>query len=39
LQALRFAVRRSDADAIRAALDGLDKPAADVDRLSQVVSG
>jgi hypothetical protein len=38
LQALRFAVRRSDPDAIRAALDGLDKPAADVDRLSQVVS-
>jgi hypothetical protein len=39
LQALRIAVRRGDFDAIRTALGGLDKPAAEIDRCSRVVSG
>lgn len=39
LRKLRIAVRRGDSGAIRTALHGLDKPAADIDRLSQAVSG
>ncbi len=39
LRKLRIAVRRGDPDAIRTALDGLDEPAAVIDRLSRAVSG